>query len=410
MRVLIFTLALLCIYTGAFAGPDKKQVKLRLQSQVGYLDETTVFFDNGVIPGFKAQEDIQKTINNLPGVPVLYSVSNDNYKLANNGFSSLGKSEVVPLGVMVDSDGVYNFTAPFVDKFDATSVLRLEDKNTGTFTDLRTNLYQANILASEPAEGRFFLHVSYPVSFVPSASGCQNNDGTIWVETENTIQWTLCDLYDSNNTLRGTYSNANGGFDFTGLEEGDYYMVFVYGNYTTTKQFHINTNAINANIFVSTVNAYAGQDIDFHAVTQNATGFEWDFGDGTKVLGIANPTLQYYVSGTYTVTLKCTNLYGCEQTADANVNISEVSGINDVAGKDAIVSVNNKTVTVNLNDEVPANTSLKVFNLLGQSVYSGKLNNTITSIDLVSQPEGYYMVNISDAGKGATTKKIFLSK
>jgi PKD repeat protein len=409
MRVLIFTLAFLCLYTGAFAGPDKKQVKLRLQSHIGNLDETTVYFDYGVISDFKAQEDLQKTINNLPGIPVLYSVSKDNYKLANNGFSILNQSEVVALGVLVDSDGVYNFTAPFVDKFDATSILRLEDRNNGTFTDLRTNLYQANILANEPAEGRFFLHVSYPVSFVPSASGCQNNDGTIWVETEPTIQWTLCDLYDNTNTLRGTYSNANGGFDFTGLEEGDYYMVFVYGNYTTTKQFHINTNAIDANIFVSTVNAYAGEDINFHAVTQNATGFEWDFGDGTQIMGIANPTLSYYVSGTYTVTLKCTNLYGCEQEADANVNISEISGVKDVAGTNAIVSVSHGTVSVNLNDEVPNNATLKVFNLLGQSVYTGKITAQVTNIEMNNQPAGYYMVSINDAGK-ATTKKIFVSR
>ncbi|MCW5908858.1 MAG: T9SS type A sorting domain-containing protein [Chitinophagales bacterium] len=410
MRVLISTLAFFAIATGVFASPDKKEVKLRIQSQIGNLDETTVYFDYGVITDFKAQEDMQKNFSTtLPGVPVIYSLSSDNYKLMRNGYSLLTQTEIVPLGVDVDSDGVYNISAPFIDKFDATTVLRLEDAYHHVFTDLRTNFYEAAMLANEPVEGRFFLHVSYPISFVPAASGCDNNDGSIWVETDNTIEWTLCQLYDMNNVQRGTYSNINGGFDFTGLEEGDYYMVFVHGNYTTTKQFHISTNAITAIINVSKVNAYAGEELNFFSITQNVSGFEWDFGDGTQIIGIANPSLAYYTPGTFDVTLKCTNNYGCMKYATTEVEIEQISSIGNVATNEPSVFLNAKTLTVNLNEATNNGAILRVFNLLGQPVASEKITASVTSVELNNTTSGYYLVSIQNNGK-TTTKRIFVER
>lgn len=410
MRVLISTLAFFAITTGVFASPDKKEVKLRIQSQIGNLDETTVYFDYGVITDFKAQEDMQKNFStNLPGVPVLYSLSADNYKLMRNGYSLLDQSEIIPLGVDVDSDGVYNISAPFIDKFDATTIIRLEDAYYHVFTDLRTNFYEAAMLANEPVEGRFFLHVSRPVSFVPAASGCDNNDGSIWVETDNTIQWTLCQLYDVNNVLRGTYSNINGGFDFTGLEEGDYYMVLVHNNYTTTKQFHISTNAITAIINVSKVFAYTGEELNFYSITQNVSGFEWDFGEGTQVTGIANPSLAYYVPGKFDVTLKCTNNYGCMKYATTAVEIEQISGIGDVASTEPSVLLNAKTLTINLHESINNGATLKVFNLLGQPVLSEKITASVTNFDLNNTTSGYYMVSIQNNGK-ITTKRIFVNQ
>ena len=400
-----------CLFTGAFATQDKKQIKIRLQAQTGNLDETTVYFDQGVTRHYSNAEDVQKVVSGLAGVPVLYSLSDDNYELSNNGFSNLPQSEEIALGVQVDSDGVYTFSAPLIDKFDPTSILRLEDRQNNTFTDLRTNLYQANILANEAPTGRFFLHVSYPVLFGNYPSGCNDNDGIIEAQADNSIQWTLCELYDANNNQVGSFSNANGTLDFQNLSSGDYYMVFVYDNYTTTKQFHMNSHAIAANIYVSQVTAYTGENIDFHAMTQNATHFEWDFGDGTWIVGIANPTLSYYEAGTYTVTLKCTNDYGCSNDANVTVDIDQAitSGVNDINTSAVTVSAYGKNVRVNLNDEVSNDASMKIYNLLGQSVYNGKLLTTSTNISLDNQPSGYYLVSVSNGGK-ANTKRVYIGQ
>ena len=55
----------------------------------------------------------------------------------------------------------------------------------------------------------------------------------------------------------------------------------------------------------------------FNTSTANATSFEWDFGDGTSSIE-ENPTHEYSVSKTYTVTLTATSARGCVDSFSSN--------------------------------------------------------------------------------------------
>lgn len=410
MRGLIFTTLFVCLATSLFATQDKKQLKLRLQGQNGQVDQTTIYFDNGISSSFVTDEDAPKIYSGLEGVPVIYSLTQEGRECAINGFSPLSTTETVEYGVDVDIDGQYTFTVPLFDGFETTSIVRLEDRLNGTFTDLRTNFYQTNILASEAARGRFFLHVSTPITVASAAAGCQNNDGVISVNAEdNTIAWDLCELYNSDNELMGTYSDINGIFDFDSLSAGSYYMVLVYGTYSTTQSFSITTNQIIADIEASEIHTFTNKDVDFHAIADNANRFEWDFGEGTWIIGVANPTLAFYEPGTYNVTMNCSNQHGCHANATITIHVEQAisTGIEEVSGEKVTVSAIGKNVTVNINAELKNDATVNVYNLLGQNIYNRPVTSIVTAIGFDEQPAGYYLVAVKN-GEKVKTSKIYI--
>ncbi|MFN8323186.1 MAG: PKD domain-containing protein [Chitinophagales bacterium] len=409
MRILTLTLLLAVLSGSAFATANKKQVKLRVQAPSGNLDEATMYFDQGINPTYNYQEDAQKVLSGVAGVPVIYSVTADNIDCSINGFGTLSSTEVVPVGLDVDANGTYTITAPLLDNFDPTSIIRLEDRQAGVFTDLRTNFYLAQVTDNEPASGRFFLHVSYPSAVSHVAAGCANNDGKLLVETDNSIVWDHCNLFDSFGNAVGAKNNVTGSFDFRMLPEGDYYMAFTYGSYTTTQPFHVNGNSVVADVSATAVNVATFEDVTFSAIATNTNQYEWDFGDGTLIVGVAHPTLSYYTPGTYTVNLKCSNSQGCYDNAQITINVTLASGVQEINANQIDVIAQGKDVVVEMTAAPEKSAGIQIYNLIGQSVYSNNLTTQKSTISLATQPVGYYLVSVQNADK-VSTKRVFIGK
>lgn len=409
MRILTLTLLFAILSGSAFATANKKQVKLRVQATSGNLDEATMYFDQGINSTYNYQEDAQKVLSGVAGVPVIFSVTADNIDCSINGFGTLSTTEVVPVGLDVDATGAYTITAPLLDNFDPTSIIRLEDRQTGTFTDLRTNFYQAQVTANEAASGRFFLHVSFPSSVSNVAAGCANNDGKLVVQADNSIVWDQCNLFDSFGNAVGAKNNVTGAFDFRMLPEGDYYMAFVYGSYTTTQPFHVNGHSVVADVNATAVNVATFEDITFSALATNTNQYEWDFGDGTLIVGVAHPTLSYYTPGIYTVNLKCSNSQGCFDNAQITINVSLASGVQEVDANEISVIAQAKDIIVEMTTTPEKSAGIQVYNLIGQSVYSSNLTAQKSTISLATQPVGYYLVSVQNEEK-VSTKRVFIGK
>ena len=409
MRLLTVTLLLTLFTSSAFASLDKKQVKIRIQSSTGNLDEATMYFDQGISPTYNYQEDAQKVFSGVAGVPVIYSVTSDNIQCSINGFGTLSNTEVVPLGVEVDANGVYTLTASLLDNFDPTSIIRLEDRQLGVFTDLRTNFYQAQLDASDPVTGRFFIHASFPTVVSNVSAGCANDDGKLLLNSDNSVVWDECQLFDANHTLIAVKNNVTGSFDFRLLPEGDYFVNYVFGSYSTTQTYHVSGNAVVADISATAVNVATFEDITFSAVATHTNKYEWDFGDGTMVVGVAHPTLSYYTPGVYTVNLKCSNDIGCYDVAQITVTVSLASGVEEVKTNEVVVGAQGKTVMVELASNPAKDIEMQVYNLIGQSVYSNSITAQKTMVNLNSLANGYYLVAVKNGDK-PTTKRIFLGE
>lgn len=411
MRVLIFTLLLSVLSTSVFATQDKKTVQLRLQStSTGQLDQATIYFDHAINPGYIYLEDAQKVFSGVAGVPVLWSLTANQVECSINGIGTLSNTEVVELGADVDVTGTYNIVPLQLDNFDPSSIIRLEDKATGTFHDLRSGAYSATIDANEPTTGRFYIHVSTPISLSTTNAGCADNDGTVSAGFDNSITWTLCNLYDMSNNLMGTYSNVNSTSQFSALPSGDYYVLLNYNGYTVTRNLHVNGTIVSAGIGASTFIAETGQEIDFHAQTTHANQFEWDFGDGTMILGVANPTVAYYEPGVYTVMMKASNSYGCADNSSVSVIINEATTTSikeATSNSDVEIFASEKTVTIETEMTVE-NAVVTIYSLNGRPVYTGVVDEEEEKIDLNNVSTGVYIV-VVEGTNGREVKKVMLT-
>jgi PKD repeat protein len=412
MKYLTSTLILLALLTSSvYASQNKAQVVVRIQAQTnGNIDQATLYFDQGINPVYVYQEDAQKVFSGVAGVPAIFSLSSDSVDCSINGYGSTSTTQEIALGYDVDADGMYDISTPVLDNVDPTSIIRLEDRTLGVFTDLRQGKYTAKLFASDSATGRFFVHISRPVQVTKANAGCSNNNGLIAVTQDNSVAWTSCTLLDAFNNQVGTYNNASGQFDFSGLAEGDYYMVYAYGSYTTTQSFHITGDYVLANIVASKQSVQVGEMIDFTAVATNSNRFNWDFGDGTLITGVANPSINYYEAGDYVVTLFCNNDHGCSDAAQINITVTAatVSGISENNKNKTSVYATGKSVTVNFSG-TPADAQMSIYNLIGQPVYSSALTSQTEVASLENQPNGYYLVSVKNEGV-LSTKRVFLSK
>ncbi|MGZ3863890.1 MAG: T9SS type A sorting domain-containing protein [Bacteroidia bacterium] len=214
----------------------------------------------------------------------------------------------------------------------------------------------------------------------------------------------------SNLTLTGggavTYtwsSSVSDGVAFTPTATADYTVT------GTDVNSCVNTAIVNVvvNSLPSIGLTYAPNDTicigDF--VTLNGTGavaYTWTGGvtDGSAF----SPT----VTATYTVT--GTDINSCSDTASVQIVVNSCStGINRSSNLNNIVVYPNPAKDfVNIKSEVTI-TSLKIVNVLGETVYKTELHNSEASISTALLAEGNYSLVVC-TGNGIAIKKIFILK
>ena len=390
-----------------FANTGKKQVTLRFtDSATVIFDETSVYLDLGS-PQYIYPEDGQKIFDTSSSAPSFYSISSNNVYCFSNSYGNFTKAAIIPLGFKVTSGGTFRISPELVDNFSATSIVRLEDRATGVFHDLRMGSYTFRLTQATEDNNRFFLHASIPAVLTPVDAGCANNDGSIAIAQDTSIKWTTCAVYDDSLNLLQSLPNATGDFSFNGLPYGTYNVTFKYGTYATSTQIKVSGRSVTANVSSSTVYAYVGEPVHFFAAAVNATNFVWDLGDGSQIAGVMNPTYAYSLTGTYNVTVRCSNSFGCSATSSTSVNVSAATGISTIGAEEVSVTANRKTLSVLLKKLTDTDCRLEVYSLTGQLIYAQAINSPETNIDLSAAPAGVYVAQIT-AGQAKLAKKVVL--
>lgn len=387
------------------ASSASKTITLRIaDNKSGYSDYTTVYFDNGTSPAFTTPEDAQKIHNNSPLTPEIYSYSSDSVQCLFNEYGPFTSTTTILLGTEVDSSGTFRIYASAITNFDSTSLLVLEDRTLGNFFDLRNGNYVFQHSAAEPNIGRFFLHITVPVVTSTVDAGCNNNDGSISVFTDPTMRWSACELFDASMNFLSSYYNVSGNFSFSNLPWGNYHLKFFYGLYQVEQGVSITGHQIIANASASTDTGAVNQTIYFSLSAPNATNYFWDFGDGSTITGVSNPDMFYPITGTFMVTVYCSNIYGCTASDSFPITILAASSVSEISTEDFLITAENKTLRIVSNQNSVC--QLHLYNVNGGLLQENSFTSS-ASLNLSSLANGIYIAEIRSE-KGSLTQKIVL--
>jgi PKD repeat protein len=400
-RFLLFGIVMWSLQINA---APKKTLALRITNvQTSVLDETTIYLDYGTTALYNWQEDAKKIFNSSPFVPQIYSLTSDNQACFINGFGPFLNTTVITLGVKTDSAGSFRISASQIDKFDPTSIIRLEDRELSLFHDLRQGNYSFSLSSAQNNQSRFFVHISYPIQIFNTDAGCLNNDGVFQLQQDTSVKWSQCLLYNSSNNLVASQNNVTGNFSFSNLAEGNYLIAFVYGAYVATISRSLEGNAIMLNSIAVPAQTQANQTVSFFTTGTNIDDYLWLFGDGSTITGIANPEYSYLDPGTYTVTVTATNNFGCQQTDTLTITVEEPSAISNYTTNKLsfYVAENNLLMSMGLDESM--NYNYTIYSLNGQSILSGQWSNA-SPVSVAGLSKGVYVAAVSAPDLFATYK------
>lgn len=141
------------------------------------------------------------------------------------------------------------------------------------------------------------------------------------------------------------------------------------------------------------------------------TAWDWTFQAGTPPVSTSqNPSnICYSTAGTYTITLIVTDLNGRSDTAQQIITVQTCSGINEFADNNAITIYPNPSGGIVMLQSAEKNSAVEILNVLGEKVYS--LNHLFRDlqIDISSQPNGIYFLQI-ETNRGLENKKIIIQR
>lgn len=243
---------------------------------------------------------------------------------------------------------------------------------------------------------------------------CANPNGAVNVTGSNGTSY---ELFDSGNTSQAT--NTTGAF--TGLSQGDYYVVISDANGCETTT---NTVTVGNNTGYSvTVAPTTTQDIDIStngtAITATesatATSREWKYTttSGSGYMSFAPTetgatyTPNFAAVGTYYVVCESV-ISGCTvMSSEVQINVTDPNASIDENEMDLVnVYAFEKQMFVDLSNVTLNNPILKVFSTDGKIVLEKRLNNGTMNTYNVDVPQGVYIFNIVTNENTATGKVV----
>jgi hypothetical protein len=225
-------------FNGYNSVPDL--MRLEVQGN-GFTNETAIYFDPTSADVYDLNRDARLIYTPVAGVPNIYSKI-DNTPLNINVMGSLNLDKVVPLGVKIQTAGTYNLAVTDMTTFAPSVIAYLEDTQSGTMTNLRSNPSYSVTLPVGEINNRFFIHFHPAVELNAVNETCAGNDGKLILNypTTNTVNMVIKDEIGN---IVSTQNNFTGTVTINNLAAGNYIVEMVFGvapnTYSTSDYFTI---------------------------------------------------------------------------------------------------------------------------------------------------------------------------
>ena len=146
----------------------------------GYGDVTRIFFGEMMTSTFDALEDAYK-FESAPGQPTLFT-GDDVNMLSMNGRSNPVMGDQIALGVMPGQSGSFTLDFTSVAGLPYGSLIFLEDKSEGTWTQVAEGDVYAFTMTELDDYNRFVLHITPAVVVSAEDGDCSVSNGVLHVE------------------------------------------------------------------------------------------------------------------------------------------------------------------------------------------------------------------------------------
>ena len=227
---------------------------------------------------------------------------------------------------------------------------------------------------------------------VHAPSGCTGQSlsfsgtGTSSMSTISGYSWNFGDGSPASNSQNTTHTYSS---------SGNYTVTLTVTNASGCTMTSTQTVAVSAppviSVSPSVTSGCGPLSVNFSNSTTGATGYTWNFGDGSPTSSSTSPTHVYTSNGTYTVTMTATNASGCSATYTGTNLISVANG--------PTASFSNATPSICLGDTIRF-TNLSTANGTPISGYSwdfddGTPASTQTSPTHIYTSPGTYAVTLT---------------
>ena len=314
--------------TYLFAGGDPMTLNIDIIGN-GFADLTKIRFIDNSTTGFDDMYDSPK-MNGNSNQPMLYSVWNgENY--STNSLGDFENVYAVPLGIKLAQTGNHTLAFSNQDQFPANAFIYLQDMETGTWQDIRTNDTYAFTDNLGIDESRFVLHFYPPMEIASTQVTCETKATATFTETAPVV-WNY--ILTNQQNVPISQGAFNGSVTVNNLETGTYILDLT----EQSSGYHIQDTVIitgvtqiNAQPSASQLSVELGTEIQFTAniaINSAVSSYSWNFGDLNTSTEL-NPQHTYNAANTYIVTFTASNST-CQDVSQLTVTVFDYASVEDL--------------------------------------------------------------------------------
>jgi len=385
---------------------------LRMQLVGGAgADEFVLYFDPSATNNYDVNYDAVKFLSETAGIPNIYT-NIDSLKVSINVLNALNQDMVIPMGIVAKTAGNYLLNVLEQASFAPTSMLFLEDRDLGIWSDLRTTIQYSVDLPAGNHNGRFFLHFRPAVNVEVANETCQQTDGTVAISNVSTEQQWNASLLNAAGQVVAQSSGAN--ITFNNLSDGTYTLRLIDANgYSVDQTVSIEPGInVEANIAPLTSSHYYTTDVIEASVQQAVAGatYEWFLngilkGTGTQI------SMNVTEAGVYTLTLRMSGS-SCvfETNASFSVTQESTTGIETSTDASGFVIYPNPVrdiLNVKVNEKIGF-TTLSIHDAAGRLIHTEVLNGArgeqIIQVQMSDYAAGLYQITLEGNQKRSVAK------
>lgn len=402
---------------------NESELKIQIDAVSGTnasSDITRIWFNANNSDSYDIAEDGLKQKANTQNTLYTKMTANDP-SIAFNllGSLSTGNVKQVILGLDVYINGNYEFTFTEDVAFAPTAMIYLEDLKTGTIQNMRANNVYSFTADVNDDDDRFLIHFVPAADIAAVPANCDGLNGSINVDlgqynvTNTTVEWDSYSVTDASSNVVASGTNVNGAINIPDLVPGNYTLTLDIDGYVATEIIEVTALATVEAEFIEGFNtAYTNTMIQFYDNSTGATSYAWDFGDGTPVSNLQDPSHIYAQAGTYDVVMTATN-DDCTDTYSKKVTVEDAPTVGVVTLDESNVSILGfeNRVTIIFSNIKQAEATLNIYDVVGRKVISAEKLDTKQSrheITLNEIATGNYFVVVEAEGL-RVDKKVFLS-